>query len=87
MIHLLELAWSYIFLGAFVVLVGWKFLVLIYRLLCSPIAGFPGPKLAAATWLYEFYYDVIKDGGGLYICQIEELHKQYGRPVLHKASC
>lgn len=33
-----------------------------YRLYMSPIAKFPGPKIAAATWLYQFYYDVIKRG-------------------------
>lgn len=49
----------------------------IYRLFFSPIAGFPGPKLAALTYWYEFYYDVVKDGQ--YIFQIEKLHKCYGR--------
>lgn len=49
----------------------------IYRLYFSPIAGFPGPKLAALTYWYEFYYDVVKDGQ--YLFQIEKLHKRYGR--------
>lgn len=49
----------------------------IYRLYFSPIAGFPGPKLAAVTYWYEFYYDVVKDGQ--YIFQIAKLHKRYGR--------
>lgn len=49
----------------------------IYRLYFSPIARFPGPKLAALTYWYEFYYDVVKDGQ--YIFQIEKLHKRYGR--------
>lgn len=49
----------------------------IYRLYFSPIARFPGPKLAALTYWYEFYYDVVKDGR--YIFQIEKLHKRYGR--------
>lgn len=48
----------------------------IYRLYFSPIAGFPGPKLAAVTYWYEFYYDVVKDGQ--YIFQIAKLHKRYG---------
>lgn len=34
--------------------------IAIYRLLLSPIRKFPGPRLAALTWWYEFYYDVIK---------------------------
>ena len=34
--------------------------IAIYRLLLSPISKFPGPRLAALTWWYEFYYDVIK---------------------------
>ncbi len=48
----------------------------LYRLYLSPIAHFPGPKLAAATGLYEVYYDVVKKGK--YIWVIEEMHKKYG---------
>lgn len=48
----------------------------ILRLYLSPIAGFPGPKLAALTRLYELYYEVIK--GGQFTFKIKELHKQYG---------
>ena len=51
----------------------------IYRLYLSPIASFPGPKLAALTLWYEFYYDLIKHGR--YTWKIGELHKQYG-PVI-----
>ncbi|KAI9774497.1 MAG: hypothetical protein M1839_001685 [Geoglossum umbratile] len=51
----------------------------IYRLYLSPIAKFPGPKLAALTYWYEIYYDVIK--GGMYIWEIEKMHKKYG-PII-----
>ncbi|KAH0555914.1 hypothetical protein GP486_006142 [Trichoglossum hirsutum] len=48
----------------------------VYRLYFSPIAKFPGPKLAALTFWYEFYYDVIKRGR--YTWKIKELHEKYG---------
>ncbi|MCJ1434051.1 hypothetical protein MMC27_003417 [Xylographa pallens] len=51
----------------------------IYRLLFSPIAGFPGPKLAALTLWYEFYYDVVLRGQ--YTFHIRDLHRQYG-PII-----
>ncbi|KAI9783704.1 MAG: hypothetical protein M1839_003552 [Geoglossum umbratile] len=51
----------------------------IYRLYLSPIAKFPGPKFAALTFWYEFHYDVIKEG--LYIFEIEKMHKKYG-PII-----
>ncbi|KAI3319149.1 cytochrome P450 family protein [Xylariaceae sp. AK1471] len=47
-----------------------------YRLFLSPIAKFPGPKLAAATGWYEAYYDVVKKGKFLF--EIERMHEQYG---------
>jgi hypothetical protein len=37
---------------------------------------FPGPKLAALTLWYEFYYDVIK--GGKYTWEIGRMHEKYG---------
>lgn len=50
--------------------------LVIYRLYFSPLAQFPGPKLAAATGWYEFYYDIVKDG--LFFKKIQNLHEQYG---------
>lgn len=51
----------------------------IYRLWFSPISHVPGPKLAALTQYYEFYYDIIL--GGQYTFKIINLHNQYG-PVV-----
>ena len=49
---------------------------IIHNVYLGPLSKFPGPKLAAATILYEFYYDVISKGQ--YTFKIRELHKQYG---------
>ena len=49
----------------------------IYRLYYAPVAGFPGPRLAALTFFYEFYYDVWREGQ--YTWKIQALHKQYGQ--------
>ena len=46
------------------------------RLYLSPLANFPGPKLAALTYWPEFYYDLIK--GGSFQRQIAKMHEQYG---------
>ena len=46
------------------------------RLVFSPIAHFPGPRLAALTQWYEFYFDVVKHGQ--FFKEIERLHSIYG---------
>ena len=51
--------------------------VAIYRLYLSPIAKFPGPRLAAVTYLYEIYYDAVKRGK--YTFKIRDLHAIYGQ--------
>jgi hypothetical protein len=68
--------------------------LVIYRLFLSPLAKFPGPKIAAVTSYYELYYDVIHKGK--YIFQIEKMHDKYGifllsfnnsLPTLSQESC
>nr|APY21860.1 FmsC [Fusarium equiseti] len=48
----------------------------IYRLYLSPLSKFPGPKIAAATHLYESYYDFWKKGQ--YYKVIQRMHEVYG---------
>ncbi|OSS47233.1 hypothetical protein B5807_10115 [Epicoccum nigrum] len=54
----------------------WFLWLIFWRLFYSPLAGFPGPKLAAATGWYEFYFDFWKRGK--YIFEIERMHEVYG---------
>ncbi|MCJ1258182.1 hypothetical protein MMC24_006013 [Lignoscripta atroalba] len=57
-------------------LILWILSGAIYRLYLSPLAKFPGPKLAALTLWYETYYDVWHRGK--YVYEIERMHKTYG---------
>lgn len=41
-----------------------------------PLSHIPGPKLAAATYILEFYHDVIRIGR--YTKRIEQMHEEYG---------
>ncbi|KAI9651892.1 MAG: hypothetical protein M1831_007514 [Alyxoria varia] len=52
--------------------------LVVYRLYFSPLArsGVPGPKLAAATYWYEIYFDIYR--GGQFVWTIRALHEQYG---------
>jgi hypothetical protein len=58
----------------------WFVYIAIWRLYFSPIAQFPGPRLAALTQWYEVYYDLFK--GGQFIFKLLELHEQYGIVIL-----
>ncbi|KAI4221052.1 MAG: hypothetical protein L6R36_007164 [Xanthoria steineri] len=51
----------------------------VYRAFYDSLSHIPGPKLAAATLWYEFYYDVIKKGR--YAWEIGKMHEKYG-PVV-----
>ena len=48
----------------------------VYRLFLSPLAKFPGPKLAALTRKYESYYEAVQNYE--YLWKIKKLHQQYG---------
>ncbi|KAI0516853.1 cytochrome P450 family protein [Xylaria bambusicola] len=64
---------------AFALLASYILKTCIYRLFLSPLSRLPGPKLAALTYWYECYYDVIKPAQ--YVFKIKSLHDQY-RPVV-----
>lgn len=66
----------HVVVAIFVLIVLLAMRIVIYRLYAHPLANFPGPKLAAATFLYEFYFDVLKRG--MYIWEIERMHQVYG---------
>lgn len=55
------------------------FIVIIYRLYFSPLARFPGPKLAALSRYYEFHYDFFKQGH--YEKEIASMHDKYGECI------
>ena len=51
-------------------------LLYVYRAFFDRLSHIPGPKLAAATLWYEFYYDVVLKGQ--YTWEIGRMHKKYG---------
>jgi hypothetical protein len=64
-------------LRAFVIgLIVYTCCLVIWRLFFHPLRKIPGPKLAAITYWYEFYQDVILQGN--YVKVYPDLHKQYG---------
>ena len=56
----------------------------IYRLYLSPLAKFPGPKLAALTQWVETYHE-LRNPGGQFMWVYQKWHEQYG--VFHISSC
>ncbi|MCJ1386979.1 hypothetical protein MMC17_010108 [Xylographa soralifera] len=64
---------------ALCLLLGYVLCTSVWRLYLSPLARIPGPKLAALTSWYEFYYDVVQPAK--FCWKIKELHEQYGSIV------
>jgi hypothetical protein len=58
-------------------LLAWIIVLSVYRLYFSPIAKFPGPKLAALSQWYEIYYDVYLNGQ--FTLHVKDLHEKYGK--------
>ncbi|KAH7128017.1 cytochrome P450 [Dactylonectria estremocensis] len=77
-------------LGIFLTsLLVYQFLKAIYNISpLHPLSHIPGRKLSAATYLPEFYYDVIKFGR--YTNEIRQMHEEYG-PIVrispHEVHC
>ncbi|SLM35246.1 cytochrome p450 [Lasallia pustulata] len=65
-----------------ILLALWAIGTVVYRLFFHPLASFPGPKLAIATYCYEWYYDLIR--GGQYTFKLKELHERYGKSTQPK---
>ena len=66
--------------GLFISWVAYLIGLAFYRLYLSPISKFPGPKLAALSRWYEFYYEVVKKGQ--FSFHIQKLHQKYGKICL-----
>lgn len=69
---------------ATVAVVSWlafKFLQALYNISpLHPLSKVPGPKLAGATYLPEFYHDVILVGR--YTHAIQKMHEKYGKYIM-----
>ena len=55
---------------------AYLFSIALYRLRFHPLARFPGPKLAALSKWYEFYYEVVLKGQ--FVFNIDVMHEKYG---------
>lgn len=69
---------------ALVVPLGFVLFKCWYNFYLHPLSRFPGPKLAAVGSLYEFWFDVVKDGR--YLWEIAKMHDEYGMNAARQIS-
>lgn len=73
---MLSLTYYEVLIAATLIAVGGIVYNAIYRLYLHPLAPIPGPKLAALTYWYEIYFNIVKPG--MFIWEIRRLHEIYG---------
>ena len=73
-------SWSDIVGGLISLLLPSTFSAVNSSILLSPLRHIPGPKLAALTSWYEFYFDAIQRGK--FVWKIKDLHLRYGLAAL-----
>lgn len=76
--HVISNVWQLTAYAA-LLFISYKAIVYIQRLFFHPLAKFPGPKIMAASRIYEFYYDSYQQGR--LWRRLPELHKKYG-PII-----
>ena len=69
-------SWTNVVIGLVTLQAAYTIYAVISRLFLSPLRRIPGPKLAALTSWYEFYFDAIEPGK--FVWKIRELHSEYG---------
>lgn len=57
---------------------AYNIVMIIYRLYFHKLSRFPGPRLAAATGLYEIYFSAW--GPGIFEYEIDNMHRKFGMP-------
>lgn len=78
---IVDVLWGALSLRGFATIVGlwvaYRIAVALYNISpFHPLSRFPGPKIAAASYLYEAYYDWILVGR--YGKEIKRMHDKYG---------
>jgi hypothetical protein len=63
-------------LGVVLLVILYTVVLGLWRLYFSPLAKFPGSRLAIATGWHQCYYEVVRKGQ--YSFKIKEMHEQYG---------